>query len=70
MNRSLKQNRTVRLTVAIFATILISMVGLATTAAAQGKELSLADILIGLRSKKAVIDEKNKILADAVKQAG
>ncbi|MBK6722278.1 MAG: TonB family protein [Acidobacteria bacterium] len=70
MNRSLKQNRTVRLTVAIFATILISMVGLVATAAAQGKELSLADILIGLRSKKAVIDEKNKILADAVKQRG
>ncbi len=46
------------------------MIGFATSAAAQGKELSLADILIALRSKKAVIDEKNKILADAVKQRG
>src|ERR1700755_1932496 len=33
-------------------------------------QLSLADILIALRSKKADIGEKNKILADAVKQRG
>jgi len=70
MTRSSKQNRAVRLTVAVLATFFISMIGLATSASAQGKELSLADILIALRSKKAVIDEKNKILADAVKQRG
>ncbi|HEV7700683.1 MAG TPA: TonB family protein [Pyrinomonadaceae bacterium] len=37
---------------------------------AQSRQLSLADILIALRSKKAEIGEKNKILADAVKQRG
>jgi TonB family protein len=41
-----------------------------TSAAGQARQLSLADILIALRSKKAVIEEKNKILADAVKQRG
>jgi TonB family protein len=37
---------------------------------AQPRLLSLADILIALRSKKTDIGEKNKILADAVKQRG
>jgi len=37
---------------------------------AQSRALSLADILIALRSKKADPGEKNKILADAVKQRG
>lgn len=37
---------------------------------AQARELSLADILIALRSKKAVIEEKNKILTEAVKERG
>ncbi len=37
---------------------------------AQSRQLSLADILIALRSKKAEIDEKNRILAEAVKDRG
>ena len=37
---------------------------------AQTPQLSLADILIALRSKKAEIDEKNRILAEAVKNRG
>lgn len=37
---------------------------------AQEVQLSLADILIGLRSKKVTLDERNKILADAVKTRG
>lgn len=41
-----------------------------SSAVGQARQLSLADILIALRSKKAVIEEKNKILADAVKQRG
>ncbi len=41
----------------------------ATTAFAQQK-LSLADILIALRSKKATLAERNLILAEAVKQRG
>lgn len=44
--------------------------GVSYHVAAQGRELSLADILIALRSKKAVIEEKNKILVDAVKERG
>ena len=36
----------------------------------QPAQLSLADILIGLRSKKVTLDERNKILADAVKVRG
>lgn len=44
--------------------------GISYQVAAQGRELSLADILIALRSKKAVIEEKNKILVDAVKERG
>lgn len=58
----------------IFAFITIALVGglfgMASQAFSQSKELSLADILIALRSKKAVIEEKNKILTDAVKQRG
>lgn len=37
---------------------------------AQNRQLTLADILIALRSKKAEIDEKNRLLTDAVKQRG
>lgn len=44
--------------------------GVSYRVGAQGRELSLADILIALRSKKAVIEEKNKILVDAVKERG
>lgn len=44
--------------------------GISSHVAAQGRELSLADILIALRSKKAVIEEKNKILVEAVKERG
>lgn len=53
---------------AVALTLFIS--GVSYHVAAQGRELSLADILIALRSKKAVIEEKNKILVDAVKQRG
>src|SRR4051794_7500907 len=37
---------------------------------AQSHALSLADVLVALRSKKADAPEKNRILADAVKQRG
>jgi TonB family protein len=56
---------------AFFAVALILFIsGASYHVAAQGRELSLADILIALRSKKAVIEEKNKILVDAVKERG
>lgn len=37
---------------------------------AQQTQLSLADILIGLRSKKVTLPERNKLLSDAVKVRG
>src|SRR5258708_24433625 len=37
---------------------------------AQGNQLSLADILIALRSKKLTLPERNKILTDAVATRG
>lgn len=40
------------------------------SAFAQSGELSLADLLIALRSKKASMPEKNKLLADAVNERG
>lgn len=43
---------------------------LAAVSAAQNPPLSLADLLIGLRSKKATIEERNQILARAVIDRG
>ncbi|MBP6004257.1 MAG: energy transducer TonB [Pyrinomonadaceae bacterium] len=54
-----------------FSAICLGLVcGSAIMVIGQSKQLSLADILIALRSKKAVIEEKNRILAEAVKQRG
>jgi TonB family protein len=56
--------------------ILFSVVMILTFAASfalaqtQARQLSLADILIGLRSSKATMPEKNKILSDAVSERG
>ena len=55
---------------AIFLVLLI-LTGLAVNAAAQtSAQLSLADIIVGLRSKKVSLDERNKILTDAVLERG
>ena len=43
---------------------------LASLAAAQNPPLSLADLLIGLRSKKVSIEERNQILSRAVMERG
>src|SRR5688572_29498145 len=43
---------------------------LSVPASAQGNQLSLADILIGLRSKKASLPDRNKILTDAIATRG
>jgi TonB family protein len=40
------------------------------TTTAQGRQLSLADILIALRSKKAPLSDRNKLLAEAVSDRG
>ncbi|MEO6656300.1 MAG: TonB family protein [Pyrinomonadaceae bacterium] len=44
--------------------------GLSFSARAQGIQLSLADIVIALRSKKATLPDRNKILIDAVQTRG
>ncbi|MDI1243490.1 MAG: TonB family protein [bacterium] len=53
---------------ASFVAILFS--AFAAFAAAQNPPLSLADLLIGLRSKKATIEERNQILTRAVTERG
>lgn len=50
----------------LFSLLFICQIGQAQQAA----QLSLADILIALRSKKVTIAERNKILSDAVKVRG
>ncbi|HTH50448.1 MAG TPA: TonB family protein [Pyrinomonadaceae bacterium] len=56
--------------VLIVVLALLMMSGSVLTAAAQSRELSLADVLIALRSKKADASEKNKLLSAAIKQRG
>jgi len=50
--------------------LLSLILSLNTFANAQPPQLSLADILIALRSKKVTLVERNKILTDAVKERG
>src|SRR5690348_816466 len=57
------------------AIVLSLLIGLgvminAPAAAGQAVQLSLADILIALRSKKVTMPERNKILTEAVLQRG
>ncbi|MFT3744780.1 MAG: tetratricopeptide repeat protein [Pyrinomonadaceae bacterium] len=60
----------VRASALILTAFIVAISGVSYQALAQARALSLADILIALRSKKAVPEEKNKILADAVKERG
>lgn len=50
--------------------ILFVFTAFSATALAQGGQLTLADILIGLRSKKASLPERNQILTEAVQTRG
>lgn len=50
--------------------LLFSILSLSTFSNAQPPQLSLADILIALRSKKVTLVERNKILTDAVRERG
>ena len=54
----------------MFLAGLLVLTGSLSSAFGQTRQLSLADILIALRSKKADIQEKNKILSEAVKTRG
>jgi TonB family protein len=49
---------------------ILSLTVATQTAQAQQVPLSLADILIGLRSKKVILYERNRLLTDAVRQRG
>ena len=66
-NDSTMPRSSVRGLVAVFALVLAF--GSITTFA-QNPPLSLADLLIGLRSKKVSIEERNQILTTAVKDRG
>lgn len=52
------------------ASLMLSLTLFSQVGRAQQAELSLADILIGLRSKKVTLDERNKLLAGAVIERG
>jgi len=54
----------------LLTSLLLSLTVFMQTAQAQAPPLSLADILIALRSKKVVLYERNRLLTDAVKQRG
>ncbi len=70
-HRSDRESRNVlKILTAFSAVILFSAFGPILSAAAQNKQLSLADILIALRSKKAELNEKNRLLSEAVKARG
>ncbi len=58
------------LTLFSLASLMFSMAVFCQIGQAQQAQLSLADILIGLRSKKVSLDERNKLLSDAVKVRG
>lgn len=51
-------------------TLLFILAAFVSASFAQQAQLTLADLLIGLRSKKVTLDERNSILADAVRQRG
>lgn len=58
-------------TITVFMACVLMLTALSTATLAQGtSQLSLADLLIGLRSKKATLPERNKILSDAVVTRG
>ena len=52
------------------ALLILTLASVQQSVHAQQLQLSLADILTGLRSKKATLPEKNQLLTDAVKKRG
>ncbi|CAA9413334.1 MAG: hypothetical protein AVDCRST_MAG74-2775 [uncultured Pyrinomonadaceae bacterium] len=52
------------------ASLMLSLTLFSQFGQAQQAQLSLADILIGLRSKKVTLDERNKLLSGAVIERG
>lgn len=54
----------------LLTTLMLSLTFVWQTGHAQQTELTLADILTGLRSKKVPIAERNKLLTEAIKRRG
>jgi TonB family protein len=54
----------------VLVTLVLSVLLLGISTQAQTPQLSLADLVIGLRSKKVSLPERNTILAQAVRQRG
>ena len=52
------------------ASLMLSLTLFSQVGQAQQAQLSLADILIGLRSKKVTLDERNRLLSGAVIERG
>ena len=65
---STPKNRPARIRIA--ASLLLTAFIFTLTVHAQQPQLTLADLLIGLRSKKVTLAERNTILTEAVKQRG
>lgn len=66
--RSLNSNSLLRrFSISAFLAIILSLTAVSW---AQQAQLTLADLLIGLRSKKVTLEERNSILAGAVRQRG
>src|SRR5688572_27847091 len=55
-----------KLPIPLVLSFVFILLTLSAAAFAQGSQLTLADILIGLRSKKATLPDRNQILTDAV----
>ncbi len=58
------------LSIFALASLMFSLTLFSQLGQAQQAQLSLADILIGLRSKKVTLDERNKLLSGAVIERG
>ncbi len=70
MLRNIRSKFAVRTFFVLALVFMATFSGALQTIFGQGHQLSLADILVALRSKKAVIEEKNRILTDAVRDRG
>src|SRR5436190_19495670 len=59
-----------KLSLILFLVIAPMLTAFSIESRAQGGQLSLADILIALRSKKVTLTDRNKILTEAINSRG
>jgi TonB family protein len=60
----------IRKRISVIGSIVVVLTTLSTVAFGQSSELTLADLLIGLRSKKATLEQRNSILTEAIADRG